>query len=114
MSTIYNTLDITGLVPMDVIQNSGTEIPLFGTLTGAHNEVIVITQLRRAVYDAWVCHTEQREDKLYHRNAQCVIDMPGFNEILITNKCRVKDGKRYIMACLAEKDYNQCRNNWLY
>lgn len=50
-----HTLDLTKLnLPEDVIFNSGTEIPLYGEITGSNDEIIVITQNGRQVFNAYV------------------------------------------------------------
>lgn len=46
-----NSLDISKLeLPWDVISQSGTSIPLFGTITGSKDEIIVMEQYRRDIY----------------------------------------------------------------
>lgn len=110
-------ITIDGFLPEDVVENSGIAIQLIGILTGEPDEIVVITQLGRAVGSAYVCHLSNGYDK---RNmgdpCKCILDMPGFPKIKITQDFLIKemDGIKYTMACMAEKDFDSARANWLY
>lgn len=103
-------------LPGDVINNSGSSIPMHGKLMGDSNEIVVITQLNRTVRKAYLCHLSKKVDECTKEPYDCILDMPGFKEITIDQKNCVKniDGIRYTMACLREKNYTQSRANWLW
>lgn len=108
---------IDGFLPNDVVENSGFAVQLIGKLIGEPNEIIVITQLGRTVGTAYVCHLSNGYDKRNMGNpCKCILDMPGFPKIKITQDFLIKemDGIKYTMACMAEKDFDFARANWLY
>lgn len=104
-------------MPEDVIINSGYEISLNGKLTGDSDEIIVITQLRREVFDGYVCHISHGYTKRNGGNPiDMILDMPGFKKIIIYGpELRVHEfgGIKYTMACLAEKEMDVAFANWL-
>lgn len=78
-------------LPDDVIKNSGSLIPLHGNLVGSKDEIIVITQYCRRVYKAYLCHLSKKVDECTKKIYDCIVDMPGFKEIIIDQKCQLKD-----------------------
>lgn len=104
-------------LPEDVIKNSGVGVELIGEITGAEDEIVVITQLGRFVSTAHVCHllngyTERNGGS----PCKIILDMPGFNKIVVRKDFLIKEfnGIKYTMACLAEKDFVNTAANWLY
>ena len=108
---------IDGFLPEDVVKNSGIAVQLIGKLSGEPNEIVVITQLGRSVGTAYVCHLSNGYDKRNIGNpCKCILDVPGFPKIKITQDFLIKErnGVKYTMACMAEKDFDSSRANWLY
>lgn len=100
-------------MPEDVIKNIGTNvIPLSGEIKDKNNEIIVITQLKRAVYNAHVCHVCRSFEETKY---DYVPDVPGFSGVLLLrNSVKEFDGIKYTMACLIDKELRVAINNWLY
>ena len=107
-------------LPSDVIANSGLGIPLYGELKGDPNEIVVITQLVRRVYEAYVCHMNKGYDRELTGELCIVIeDLPEFENLVVpihmeNTLIQTIDGVHYTMACLMEKDYTVARANWLW
>ena len=115
--TLITEIDLKEIgLPEDVIKNSWlSKIPLYGKLKNDPNEIIVITQYKREVFIAWVCHLSKGY-KWRNGKEECpvILDMPGFNKIRCCNPHTIKEinGIRYTMACISEKmDYPV--SNWL-
>lgn len=108
---------IEGFLPDDVVENSGFAVQLNGEITGDPDEIIVITQLGRTVGAAYVCHLSNGYGR---RNGgkpcKCVLDLPGFPKLKIEQDFLIKerDGIKYTMACMAEKNFDYARANWLW
>ena len=85
-------------------------INVHGNLTGKSNEIIVLKQLERAVFeDAYVCHIT---DGKYGKG---IYDMPNFDFIesdsnAIMSICHFQ----FTMACTAESKDGVGRMNWLH
>ena len=113
MTTILtDTLNL----PKDV--QAPQTIQIHGKLTGAYNEVVVIEQLRREIFeDAYVCHIT---------DGSCgrgIYDMPNFHFIKETSISLIKriGDTNYTMACKAEALNYRIghstgfgRTNWLF
>lgn len=109
-------LNIHGFLPKDVVTNSGDFIELIGDLTNDPNEIIVITQLGRKVYKAYVCHVSEDDNKKNIKPKKCILDMPNFPKINIAKNSHIKtrENVKYTMACKADKKLIEARTNWLY
>lgn len=85
-------------------------INVHGQLTGNSNEVIVLKQLRRAVFeDAYVCHIT---DGKYGKG---IYDMPSFEFIESDSKSIISICHfNFTMACTAEAKNGVGRMNWLH
>lgn len=104
-------------MPEDVIASSGVEVPLYGDVTGADDEVIVIEQFKRQLYNAYVCHLDLENDGI---NAYHVInDIPEypkmvFKNLVSTHGLKEIDRHKFTMICKQDAEYEQARPNWLY
>ena len=100
-------------IPEDVIENCGVNvIPLLGEIKDKDNEIIVITQLKRAVYNAEVCHVCKRFQETKYNY---VPSLSGFSgALLLKNPVKEFDGIKYTMVCLADKELDIVENSWLY
>lgn len=106
---------IDGFLPNDVVKNSGITIKLIGEITKEPNEIIVITQLGRIVFEGYVCHLVYKKRKL----GEChkyILDMPNFPKIKIPKDFLVKElnGIKYTMICLEDKNLDYAMANWLW
>lgn len=84
-------------LPKDVI--GPFEICIHGKLTGAYNEVVVVKQLRREIFeDAYVCHVT--EGPL----GKGIYDMPDFQFIKEGTAASIKrrGDINFTMACISE------------
>ena len=84
-------------LPKDVVRPF--EIRIHGKLTGAYNEVVVLMQLRREIFeDAYVCHVTEGP------HGRGIYDMPNFH--FIQAKAATAFNRRgdinFTMACIAE------------
>lgn len=105
-------------LPKDVIENSGECIELFGELTGNSDEIVVITQLRRTVYNAYVCHVSYDCKTEYLIGHKIINDIPEFPIMIIkglTEDICIKtiNGVKYTMVCKADKHEDFTTPNWL-
>lgn len=103
-------------LPKDVIENSGSSVNLVGKLTGAEDEIIVLTQFCRTVGTAYVCHLSDGYDS-ENCDIPCKVisDIPDFPKMIIKDvSIKNINGVRYTMACLADKDFAEAVANWLY
>ena len=96
-------------LPRDV--NKPDELLIHGELTGASNEVVVIMQLGRTIFEqAYVCH------KIWDKRGDAgIYDLPGFKFLEptpLTQKCI--DGINFTMACKAEAGWHHSCSNWLW
>lgn len=96
-------------LPRDV--NRPDEILIHGELTGANNEVVVIMQLERSIFEqAYVCHKTLDEC-----GAEGIYDLPGFKFLEPTPFTQKRiDGINFTMACKAESGWHRSRSNWLW
>lgn len=102
-------LDLRALkLPADVLFESGEFIEINAEPSGWTSEIVVISQLKRKVYNAHICHIEN--DGKVH---DCpFIDYPF--EVGAHHLC-VVDGIKYTMVCLAQKEKSAIHpTNWLY
>ena len=113
MSKILNLQNI-GL-PRDVLENNDL-VELVGTPTGSDDEIIVLSQIRRAVTKAYVCHIA---NGYKHRRGDeaipVVLDYPRLKKLRISNPrldIHTFNGVKYTMACLADKETGTA--NWLW
>ena len=84
-------------LPKDVV--APYEIHIHGKLTGVYNEVVVVKQLRREIFeDAYVCHVTEGP------HGRGIYDMPNFH--FIKAKASTSFNRRgdinFTMACIAE------------
>lgn len=102
-------------LPKDVISNNDL-VELVGTPTGSDDEIIVLSQIRRSVTKAYVCHIA---NGYKHRRGDdaipIVLDYPRLNKLKISNPkldLHTFDGVKYTMACLADQGIGNA--NWLW
>jgi len=115
--TEITLIKIEGFLPDDVVENSGPHIPLYGEIKGNPNEIVVITQLKRQVFSANVCHiSDKHTEESINDSYEYVLDMPGFKKIKLSssNCIHEQGGVKFVMACLTEKDHEPALGNWLY
>ena len=95
-------------LPKDV--SCPKHINVQGNLEGKSNEIIVLKQLRRAVFeDAYVCHIT---DGKYGKG---IYDMPNFDFIESDSKAIMSICHfQFTMACTAEAKDGVGRMNWLH
>lgn len=114
-------------LPEDVRYNSPDFLMLNGDIKGDDNEIIVITQFKRQVFNATVCHyliepayEGAEEFKIFHK---VIRDMPGYSPIIIKDKNigitvkRIR-GVLCTMVCMGDLDYgikpDSHMPNWLF
>ena len=116
-----NSLDISKLeLPWDVISQSGTSIPLFGTITGSKDEIIVMEQYRRNIYCAQVCHLEKIPEG-FSDNYK-ITDLYGYPDMIIKNNYVFNNeyvksigSIIYTMVCISDRNNHECcYPNWLF
>ena len=102
-------------LPDDVVSNNDL-VELVGTPTGSDDEIIVLSQIRRAVTKAYVCHVA---NGYKHRRGDeaipVVLDYPRLKKLRISNPrldIHTFNGVKYTMACLADKETGTA--NWLW
>ena len=102
-------------LPKDVVRPF--EIRIHGRVTGAYNEVVVLKQLRREIFeDAYVCHVTEGP------HGRGIYDMPGFQFIREGSAISInrRGDINFTMACVAEAINRLVRTsgfsstNWLY
>ena len=84
-------------LPKDVVEPF--EIRIHGKLTGAYNEVVVVKQLRRKIFeDAYVCHVTEGP------HGRGIYDMPEFQFIREGTAASIKriGDINFTMACISE------------
>ena len=94
-TTIISTKELN--LPKDV--EAPFEIRIHGKIQGDYNEVVVVKQLRRAIFeDAYVCHVT--EGPL----GKGIYDMPNFHFIKEGSAAsfRRRGDINFTMACIAE------------
>ena len=113
MSKILNLQNIE--LPCDVLANND-RVELVGTPTGSEDEIVVLSQIRRSVTKAYVCHIS---NGYKHRRGDeaipIVLDYPRLNKLKISNPkldLHTFDGVKYTMACLADQGIGNA--NWLW
>ena len=103
-------------LPKDVVRPF--EIRIHGRITGAYNEVVVIKQLRREIFeDAYVCHVTEGP------HGRGIYDMPEFQFIREGSAASInrRGDINFTMACISEA-INRLRRensgfgstNWLF
>lgn len=105
--------DILNL-PNDVLENTGPLIPLFGELDSSRENIIVITQLKRELFKAYVCHLQYEYDS---QPGIFITDIPNFIPTVVTDKDTIREfhGVKYTMICLADKySHKIAKSNWLF
>lgn len=110
------TFSVTSLnLPADV--KAPAELSIHGNITNAFNEIVVIKQQGREVFDdAFVCH--ERDGNWGYG----IYDMPGFHFIRVGElRTKVAEGIKFTMANMDEaiNPENRLgtgvgRANWLY
>ena len=111
-----NIIDLKNLsLPGDVISNNEL-IELVGTPTGSTDEIIVLSQIRRSVTKAYVCHIS---NGYKHRRGDeaipVVLDYPRLQKLRISNPrldIHTFNGVKYTIACLTDKETGNA--NWLW
>ena len=84
-------------LPKDVM--GPFEICIHGKLTGAYNEVVVVKQLRREIFeDAYVCHVTEGP------HGKGIYDMPNFQFIREGSAASInrRGDINFTMACISE------------
>lgn len=111
-------------LPKDVMENSNYVIPLNGKLDMDKN-IIVITQLKRRVFEAYVCtlsygktslDTKEKGELVF--STPYIDDIPGYPPMIIGNlldtSVKTIGGVQYTMVCKDDVDKEYCRPNWLW
>ena len=113
MSTMLNLKNIE--LPCDVLANND-QVELVGTPTGSEDEIVVLSQIRRSVTKAYVCHIS---NGYKHRRGDeaipIVLDYPRLKKLKISNPrldIHTINGVKYTMACLADQNIGNA--NWLW